>query len=1062
MKSEKSIEKKLKKHYKKTERTADLPPHKNVTVGGQTVSLYAPRRNIFVSAAAFAIYAVGLVSMVTLFILAGGKSGLFQPVETDDRGAAGSVSDTVKTPKTDSPVTSAVYEEIKLGEQPEFVDEVEPDSNIDREEISLKNYQTRLSDNSMIAVVTLLDMELYDLNSSNIFDGYGYFHFMIEKVLASGNACTLQEGQIYLGNSGVRWQQKGNGIYRVRHYCFEIPLTDIGGQYVVRISDEGDQFFDAVDLEALTSNLNGRHKNLDWEKYSDDAVQCEADCISAYREQIEEVLTYLPTTDGVEEFMAALLDGESEQVKKMFDGAECYNITPGAIREEIGGEIFKFTENRSIRVYSNQAYLVLNGEIYELTTRSYMYGDSLTSAALCDFDGDGNKDILYTCARSDLLEGGSSETAIYVFNTVSKTKTEIFRSNTAPKAVQRTLVVTEGSPADGKHFDVRFLKYSVEGATTFVASSAVCGSVVAENGVPKVTIDSKYDDPPVPDPTYGEPYHPYKEADIDIFKNNRSNLMDKFFDTWNEEMSVRTYYFYVDSWSVWDEPEEQHKLFDGDASTKWCLGGSDARRNAVVWNMTKPVYVNGYTFTTANDNTDYPERNPLRWRLYGAYELPSVRMNEIADNSTGESYLDLGIVPEGWVLIDAVNAADPNNPASSLLPDENYREVAFEAEHPGTYQYFMLLIDDVEGNVFQMGEFELYGFEVEPEPIPEMPELEPPIRDFYYDAYYGSYEGKDVFLHAGDLTAIRCFEVAGRRFIFGSSFGITVYYDGGTCSLQEAYKNGLLTREQVSEIADRHAAYVRDTFGQKYYDFLYGSDWSHLGPDTKTDPDPDPDPEPGSALDLETAMKIISENDDIETILEIFKRYQEPDYVGGINVTIVEFWLDGRDDNKIMVVVEDEVIFWYEYDHFFNEDGYMVLFSDEKWVFNPHYPEVQPLTDEKKQEIEDAWMAAKGEAGRWSYRYLKYYGTYNDYIVLFNPGRTDDKKVEMNLAGSKFKNNEPFEILVYFGGEFIDLAGAYKSGLLTAEHVAAIAEYHIAALKDFHGMFYYEIFEKDW
>ncbi len=1035
MKSEKSIEKMLKKHYKKAERAVDLPPHKNVTVGGQTVSLYAPRRNIFVSAAAFAIYAIGLVSMVTLFILAGGKAGLFQPEDTDDRGVAGSVSDTDVIPKTHPPVTSSVspttnnvYEEIKLGEQLEFVDEVWSDADLNRIGLSMENLmlEMQMDDKAMIAVITPLDIQFSPYNNESTSDiKRATFSYMVEKVLVAGDECTQRKGNVYTGLDECAYWRQEDGGYKIGHYCFQIPLTDIGGQYVVYIEGNGI-------LHSITSNLNGRHLNLDWSKYAEDAVACEAECIATYTEQIEEVLTYIPTTDGVEEFIAALIDKEGRF--KFFADAECYNITTSRIRKEIGGEIFRFMDDPSLRTYSNEAYLFLNGEIYELTKRTD--NGYLTSAIPCDFDGDRNMDIIYTCSNKDTIRN-VTQTNVYVFNTVTKQKTEIFSTDTAPKAVQRTLVVTEGDLPDGRHFDLCFPKYVVEGATTFVASPVVCGKIKSARGIPEVIIDTKYDDPPEPDPTYSEwAYHPYDEVwNVENFKNIRQNLMQDYFERMLHDYSV---------FSGFDYSEEDNdrsiipiNILDSDVTTKWCDYNSSIEWcSAVVWSMSKPVYVDGYIMINANDQAAYKDRSPTKWRLYGANELPVDHMYD--DIGTGDyyNYFDAETVPEGWVLIDAVDASDSKG--ASLLPDDNSYEIAFKAENPGTYKYFMLLIDEVEGSRFQMAEFVLYGYEHR-----QTGERIQAIRDASYeqygiemgiDAYYGTYNGKDVFLHMSWGWAETEIEVAGCVFWEAATFEIFVFDNGEFIILQDAYERGLLTAEQIGDIAALHAEGITLC---EVHD--YGN---------------------SSELDLYTAKMIIAENDDIVTILQEFARFREPDYIGGSDVSLIEYWLDEYGDEKILIVVEEEQIYYIE-DNGYRDMPYEVLYGEG---FNSNRPVTEPLTDEKRKEIESAWLADNGEELEWSYLYgVLYYGTYGDCIVMLDAsGACLTAESELIVASSRFKFTTSFGIAVYHDGKFIGLKKAYESGLLSAEQIAVISECHVAALKDYWGMLYYEAFEKDW
>ncbi len=208
------------------------------------------------------------------------------------------------------------------------------------------------------------------------------------------------------------------------------------------------------------------------------------------------------------------------------------------------------------------------------------------------------------------------------------------------------------------------------------------------------------------------PYHPYKEIeDLDQFKHSHVNLAEAYFDKMSSELSIFTSFDYRVDGTV-EIPyydESPRTLFDGDVTTKWCCSSNQVQfASAVVWSMTEAVNVDGYSITTANDNLFYTDRNPISWRLYGANELPPERMDDF-EPYTDFTYLEKETVPDGWVLIDAVDAARPDDIYQSQIPDENFLEVGMMAENPGCYKYFMLLIDYCEGGTFQMSEFTLYG-----------------------------------------------------------------------------------------------------------------------------------------------------------------------------------------------------------------------------------------------------------------------------------------------------------------------------------------------------------------
>lgn len=186
------------------------------------------------------------------------------------------------------------------------------------------------------------------------------------------------------------------------------------------------------------------------------------------------------------------------------------------------------------------------------------------------------------------------------------------------------------------------------------------------------------------------------------------------FDSMNEELSIWTSF----------ENQEPMNLFDADTfqtatdpkSTKWCASDSEnSGASAIVWSMTAPVNVTGYSITTGDDNATYDHRGPINWRLYGCNgDIPTVRMDSVINEEDGKTYFDrYYMVPEGWELVDAVEAMKDGNPMESIFPDENFAEIFIQLPKTCTYQHFMLLIDSNEDNCIQMSSFNLYGTKAE-------------------------------------------------------------------------------------------------------------------------------------------------------------------------------------------------------------------------------------------------------------------------------------------------------------------------------------------------------------
>lgn len=77
-------------------------------------------------------------------------------------------------------------------------------------------------------------------------------------------------------------------------------------------------------------------------------------------------------------------------------------------------------------------------------------------------------------------------------------------------------------------------------------------------------------------------------------------------------------------------------LTDLSTNTKWC---SDFESQAYLIIRADEAHVlNGYSFTTGNDNAEYPGRNPVAWKIYGGstYDYYADSWTEIASVSDGQ------------------------------------------------------------------------------------------------------------------------------------------------------------------------------------------------------------------------------------------------------------------------------------------------------------------------------------------------------------------------------------------------------------------------------------------
>ena len=137
------------------------------------------------------------------------------------------------------------------------------------------------------------------------------------------------------------------------------------------------------------------------------------------------------------------------------------------------------------------------------------------------------------------------------------------------------------------------------------------------------------------------------------------------------------------------DSENYGKLIDGlytsENGTKWCVKGFSSAY--IIFESSEPVYVNGYSIVTGNDNERESGRNPKTWALYGC--------NDAGANSAS------GRNSSSWELIHSVEDDE-------ILEDKNYTSYKYDLKNPTQtkYQYFKLEITAIHGGiVMQMSEF---------------------------------------------------------------------------------------------------------------------------------------------------------------------------------------------------------------------------------------------------------------------------------------------------------------------------------------------------------------------
>lgn len=182
--------------------------------------------------------------------------------------------------------------------------------------------------------------------------------------------------------------------------------------------------------------------------------------------------------DNVSEFMSVF--GEHKEGGYVLDEKHCYNVTPDEIAKETSAQIFKFSD-------SCATYIYLNGQSYPLGEGVGGYG--FVNAVPCDFDHDGNTDILYTYSWGS----GIHRSLVAVFNTQTMESTVIFHSFDTDNPHADYYIGTQSSDTDITNAEISscFVVYTVNievikgnFANLRCVVTGTVGSVDSENGIP--------------------------------------------------------------------------------------------------------------------------------------------------------------------------------------------------------------------------------------------------------------------------------------------------------------------------------------------------------------------------------------------------------------------------------------------------------------------------------------------------------------------------------------------------------------------------------------------------
>ncbi len=185
--------------------------------------------------------------------------------------------------------------------------------------------------------------------------------------------------------------------------------------------------------------------------------------------------------DSVKEFIALLDNLEPSGLISgyTFDEEHCYNVTPASVATETNMKIFKFSD-------SCASFVMLDNKVYPLCESFGGYG--FVNAIPCDFDNDGNKDLLVASSWGS----GVHCSCISVFNSQSKESTILYNSSASERVDLIVAAVTPSfSSIDLDDLPIYYQIYSAKieindnnFADLLYVAIDVIGSIENENGTP--------------------------------------------------------------------------------------------------------------------------------------------------------------------------------------------------------------------------------------------------------------------------------------------------------------------------------------------------------------------------------------------------------------------------------------------------------------------------------------------------------------------------------------------------------------------------------------------------
>lgn len=188
--------------------------------------------------------------------------------------------------------------------------------------------------------------------------------------------------------------------------------------------------------------------------------------------------------ESVDEFISLLKDLYPDEHINGYsiDENYCYNVTPKQVAEETNFKIFKFSNSAA-------SFVMLDNEIYSVC--EWLGGSGFVNAIPCDFDNDGNKDLLVASSWGS----GLHHSIISIFNSVSKESSILYDSSTTDTpnvnlivAQSTANIFTDNTETDESlYYSILSAKIDID-SVNFVQIAytvdGIIGHIEVQNGTP--------------------------------------------------------------------------------------------------------------------------------------------------------------------------------------------------------------------------------------------------------------------------------------------------------------------------------------------------------------------------------------------------------------------------------------------------------------------------------------------------------------------------------------------------------------------------------------------------